>query len=140
MKLRTLALCTLVLALALPTFAASPMKPGKWQVTIEMNMPNMPMKMQPITMTHCVTKEQAENPQPPKKSKKDDACQLSDYKIDGNTVTWTVKCTGKQEMTGEGKMVFEGDTYEGTTHFKTPDMEMSQKFTGKYLGACDAEK
>ncbi|HSP35623.1 MAG TPA: DUF3617 family protein [Thermoanaerobaculia bacterium] len=79
--------------------------------------------------------EQAENPQPPKS--KDQSCELTDYKIDGNTVTWSVKCTGKMEATGTGKMIFSGDAYESTTHMKIGDMEMMQHFTGKYLGECD---
>ncbi len=137
MKLRTLALCTLVLALALPTFGATLMKPGKWQVSIQMEMPNMPMKMPAMTFTHCVTKEEAENPQPPKSKQDKSDCKISDYKIDGNTVTWTVKCTGKQEMTGEGKMTFNGDSYSGETHLKADEIEMTQKMTGKLLGACD---
>jgi hypothetical protein len=58
-----------VLALAVPMFGNTPMKPDKRQVTIEMDVPNMPMKMKPITMTH--------------------------------TVTWSMKCTGKQEITLE---------------------------------------
>src|SRR5215213_7066655 len=129
MKLRTLALCTLVLALALPLFAASPMKPGKWQITITMDMPNMPMKMPPMTLTNCVTKEQAENPQPPKASGKDD-CVVSDYKLDGNTVSWSMECK-KQQMKGEGTITFNGDTYEGESHLTAGEMEMTQKYAGK---------
>ncbi len=137
MKLRTLALFTLVLALAAPVFAAdasSPMKPGKWEITITMDMPNMPMKMPPMTFTRCITKEQADHPEPPKA--KSDDCQISDYKLDGNTVTWSVKCE-KQKTTGTGRMTFSSDSYDGETHMKVGDMEMTQKFTGKYLGACD---
>lgn len=138
MKLRTLALALVVLALALPTFAADAthVKPGKWQVTMTMDMPGMPMKMPPMTFTNCITKEQAENPQPPK-SQKDKNCEVTDYKRDGNTVTWTVKCTGEHPMTGEGKMTFSAESYEGTTHMNMGDMEMTQKFTGKYVGECD---
>ena len=142
MKLRTLALAALVLvALALPVLAAdakSPMKPGKWQVTMTMDMPNMPMKMPPMTFTNCITKEQAENPQPPKK-KGDEDCKLTDYKIDGNTVTWTVKCTGKTNATGDGKMTFAGDgnSYDGAVHLNMNNMDITQHFAGKYLGECD---
>jgi len=135
MKVRTFALAVAVLALSLPAFAAkSPMKPGKWQTTVTMEMPGMPA-MQPMTFTNCVTKEQAENPQPPKG--KDENCTVTDYKLDGSTVTWSIKCSGKMEATGEGKMTFSGDTYDGTTHMKMNDMEMTQHFTGKYLGDCD---
>ena len=139
MKLRRLALCTLVLALAVPAFAAeekSPMKPGKWQITIQMDMPNMPIKMPSTTITQCITKEQAENPQPPK-SKRDNDCKVADYKIDGNTVTWSIDCP-KQNMTGDGKITFSEDTYDGVTNLKKDDtVVMTQKYSGKYLGACD---
>jgi hypothetical protein len=134
MKMRTLALCALAFALALPTFA-SPMKAGKWQITIQMDMPNMPMKMPPMTMTRCVTQAEADKPEPPK-AKKDDDCAISDYKLTGNTATWKVECK-KQNMTGTGQMTFSADSYEGVNQFKMNDVEMTQKFTGKYLGACD---
>jgi hypothetical protein len=137
MKLRTLTLCILALALALPTFAG-PVNPGKWQVTLTTEMPNMPVKMPPMSFTYCISKEEAENPQPPK-SKHENGCTVSDYKMDGNVVTWSVKCTGKNEMSGTGKMVLNGDTYEGETHMKTGDMEINQKMSGKLLGACDAK-
>jgi hypothetical protein len=136
MKLRTLALCALVLALALPAFAAG-MKAGKWQITIQMDMPGMPMKMPPINLTRCVTQAEADKPEPPK-AKKDDDCAISDYNLTGNTATWKVECK-KQNMTGTGKMTFSADSYEGENQFKMGDMAMTQKFTGKYLGAC-AEK
>ena len=138
MKLRNFALCVLVLAIAVPTFAAEakpPMKAGKWQITITMDMPGMPMKMPPMVMTKCVTKEEAERPEPPKPKKGDD-CTVSDYKLDGNTVTWTMKCE-KQNMTGEGKITFSSDSYDGEAHMKMSDMDITQKFAGKYLGECD---
>ena len=137
MKLRLLTLCALVLALAVPSFAEgkSPMKPGKWQITIQMDMPNMPIKMPPMTVTQCITKEQPENPQPPK-SKRDADCKVADYKLDGDTVTWSIDCP-KQQMTGDGKITFSGDTYDGVTHLKKGDSVITQKYSGKYLGACD---
>jgi len=56
MNLRKLSLAAAALTFcALPTFAASPQKPGNWQITMEMDAPNMPMKMPPMTFTHCVT-------------------------------------------------------------------------------------
>jgi hypothetical protein len=136
MKISKAVLLACVLALALPLVAnAGPMKAGKWQVTVETDMPGMPMKMPPVTMTQCVTKEQAENPEPPKMNKDDD-CKVSDYKVDGNVVTWSVECK-KQDLTGTGKITFSGDSYEGLTKLKMGDTEMTQKFTGQYLGACD---
>ena len=126
-------------ALLLPIVAnAGPQRPGKWQLTMEMEMPGMPMKMPPQTFTNCVTKEMADKPEPPK-GKKDNDCQVYDYKIDGNVVSWKVKCE-KQNVMGDGKMTFTGDTYEGVTHMKMGEHEVTTKLTGKRLGDCEEEK
>jgi hypothetical protein len=129
--------CVVALALPIAANAASPMKAGKWQITMETEMPGMPAKVPPVTMTQCVSKEEAANPQPPKTDKNSD-CTITDYKLDGNVVTWAIECK-KEEMTGTGKLVFSADAYEGVTNLKIGDMDMTQKFTGKFLGACDAK-
>jgi hypothetical protein len=134
--MKKVALYALAAALLVPSFAnAAVTKAGKWQITIESEMPGMPMKMPPITMTHCVTPEQAENPEPPKGNKSDD-CKISDYKIDGNTVSWRMSCE-KQKMTGKGNITYSPDSYEGEMRMNTGEMVITQKYHGKYLGACD---
>ncbi len=133
--------CTLlVLALAIPTFAESkhPMKPGKWAVTMQMEMPGMPMKMPAVNSTTCVTREQLEkDPQAgiPKDKKSD--CKIGDYKQDGNTISWTISCP-KQNMTGEGEITFKDDSYTGAMNMKMGEQEMSMKYTGKHVAdTCD---
>lgn len=122
--------------LALPMVAgAAPMKAGKWQMTMQMDMPGMPVKMPPVTFSHCVTKEEAENPQPPKQQRDND-CKVSDYKRDGNTISWTMTCE-KQKMTGKGQITYSGDSYEGSMKMTMGEQEMSAKYSGKYLGDCD---
>jgi hypothetical protein len=125
-----------IAALALPLLAgASPMKAGKWQLTMQMDMPGMPMKMPPIVTTNCVTEEEAANPQPPKQAK-DAGCTFSDYKMEGNSISWTVSCP-KQKMTGSGKITYSGDSYDGKMNMKVGEQEMSAKYAGKRLGDCD---
>lgn len=138
MKVRTLLLCAVVLALTLPMFAAdakSPMKAGKWQTTMQTEMPNMPFKIPAITINSCVTKEQAEKPEPPK-GKKNDDCKMTDYKMDGSTVTWTVVCE-KQKTTGTGRITYSAESYQGEMKMQMGETEMTTKYTGKYLGECD---
>jgi uncharacterized protein DUF3617 len=135
MNIRKLTLSAAVLAFALPLAAraASPMKAGKWQMTTQMEMAGMSMQMPPIVTTTCVTKEQAENPQPPKQNAE---CKFSDYKMEGNSISWTIDCP-KQKMSGSGKITYGADTYTGTMKMKVGDREMSGKYTGKRLGDCD---
>ena len=134
MKRTLILIC--VAALALPLFASDgPMKPGKWQITVETEMAGAPVKLPPVTMTECVTPEQAAAPEPPKAGVGSD-CTVSDYKADGNVITWSVSCP-KENMTGTGKITFSSDSYDGVTKMKMGDTEVTQKLSGKYLGPCD---
>jgi hypothetical protein len=141
MNFRKLLLAVAALTLiALPTFAASPQKPGNWQITMEMDMPNMPMKMPPMTVTHCVTKEDVENPERAVPKGRDNGnCKVSDFKVDGNKVSWSVKCEGKQPVTGNGEITFDGDSYSGWSKMHMNDQEITTKMTGKRLGDCPAK-
>ena len=122
--------------LALPALAASPQKPGKWQMKMEMDIPGMPFKMPPIVTTVCLSEEDVNNPEKslPKDSKSD--CKVGDYKIDGNKVTWTIDCP-KQKTKGEGEITYTDDSYAGTMTMHVEDQEMKAKYSGKFLGACD---
>lgn len=139
MKLRNLALFVVLAALVLPAYAAGPMKAGKWQMTMEMDIPNMPIKMPPINFTHCVTKEQAEDPEGSiPKAQKESGCKYSDVKIDGSTVSWKVDCE-KQQMTGTGSVTYTNDSYTGVAEMKMQEQTMKAKYSGKRLGECDAK-
>ena len=137
MNVRKLALyaCAGMMVLPLAANAASPVKPGKWKVTTQMEMPGVPMKMPPVTIETCITKEQAENPE---KSVPDAGkdCKISDYKVDGNTVTWSVACP-KQSITGTGSITYSGDSYTGSMDMKMGEQSMSAKYSAKRTGDYD---
>ncbi|HJW94388.1 MAG TPA: DUF3617 family protein [Thermoanaerobaculia bacterium] len=136
MNLRKLSLAAAALTLfALPTFAASPQKPGNWQITMEME--GTPVKMPPMTFTHCVTKEDTENPENAvPKGRQNANCKVSDFKVDGNKVSWSVKCEGKQPVDGHGELTFDGDSYSGWSKMKMGENEITTKMSGKRLGDC----
>jgi hypothetical protein len=113
-----------------------PQKPGKWRVTAEMEMPGMPMKMPPITTEVCLTADDVKDPQKTVPNDPKNPCKFGDYKVDGNKVSWTVDCP-KQNMTGNGEITFDAESYTGWMKLKVGDQEMSQKYTGKWMGACE---
>jgi hypothetical protein len=126
----------LIAALALPLAAnGGPMKAGKWQITVTTKIAGMDDAVPPTTVTECVTAEDAANPQPPAAGPGSD-CKISDYKIAGNVITWSIACP-TENMTGTGRMTFSGDTYTGETSMKVGDASVTQTLSGKYLGACD---
>ena len=122
--------------------AQGPRRDGEWEVKTEMNMPGMPAGMPPMTTKQCITPAEASDPQkamPPQgRGRGNSNCKISDYKIDGNTVSWSMACEGAQPMTGKGQFVYAQDAYTGTM---TMDMQgrgtMTMKYTGKRLGDCN---
>jgi hypothetical protein len=133
---KSLVVAASLVALALPAFAAGPQKPGKWQITVQMEMPGMPVQMPPTTQTICLTEDDVNNPQKSLPSDPKSDCKVSDYKIEGNTITWTVSCP-KQQALGSGKITFAGDTYTGAMKLMVHEHEMSMKYNGKWLGSCE---
>ena len=135
MKLRTLAVCTLILALGLPAFAddTPSVKPGKWQWTMQMDIPGMPFKMPPVKVTHCVTPEDAKSAVPSDQNKD---CKVSDVKVSGNTYSWSVDCP-KQKMKGTGEVTYTGDSMTGQMNMDMDGQASTMKYSGKWLGNCD---
>jgi hypothetical protein len=142
--MKTLPLSTLFLALvAIAVVAAqgpTPMKPGRWEVSTQMQMANMPMQMKPTTTTSCVTAAQlAVDPTGGMSTgPQGGACKATDVKVVDNTVTWKMACAGATAMTGDGELTFVGDTYSGSIKSKMAQGEMTIQLAGKRLGECTA--
>jgi hypothetical protein len=127
------ALCLLVVATAANAATPSPMKPGKWEVSVQMDMPGMQLPAQ--TATQCITKEQAESAEAAI-PRNEAGCKVSDIAVNGNTVSWKVACEA-QHLTGEGTLTYQEDSYTGEAQMKIGEAEMKMKYKGKRLGDCE---
>ena len=132
---------TLVVTVSAIAQGPGPRRDGNWQVTMEMDMPGMPQKMPPMTMTQCVTKADADDPMkmaPQGRGAAPSNCKVSDYKTEGNKVTWSMRCDGENPMTGTGEFVYSGDTYTGTMKMTAGrgGQPMTMKYAAKRLGDC----
>lgn len=121
--------------------AQSPQREGRWEVTVQMEMANMPMKMPPMKHVQCITKKEIDDGSAvprggPNPNSKNDSCKVSDYKVDGNKVTWKMACAPPQSMTGDGEMTFTGDSYDGIIRMTSERGPMMMKLSGKRLGDC----
>jgi len=105
-----------VVSLGLTGFAAASdmlMNPGLWEHTITMEMPGMPVAPQPMTVSQCLTPEEAtdwEGSVAKINNQQDGNCQVSDVRKDGDTVRWNMSCTGEMPMQGSGEMVYSNGT------------------------------
>src|SRR5438105_10545855 len=116
--------------------AQGPRRDGQWDVVVDMQMAGM--QMPPMKTTQCITKQQAADPQKslPNAVPGND-CKVSDYKIDGNKATWSMKCTGKQPMTGSGEIVYADNAYTGSMKVDSEGQTMTMKYSAKRTGDCN---
>jgi hypothetical protein len=137
---------TLTLMAQSPT--QSPMRPGNWEITTQMQIPDVPVQMPETRITQCVTPEDLKDPAAalPNALQQGrgrgrgrgnaDACKVSDYAVSGSTVTWKLTCTGDQAMNGTAEMVFAGDSYTGMMKMAMQEGAVAIRLTGKRTGDC----
>ena len=124
-------------SLAQPSIApaAEMIKPGLWEITTTIEMPGMPFQQPPQTVRHCVTPQEAKDPEKSLPINKD--CKIVDLKSSANKINWKVECTGKMAGKGEGKIEYKADTsYEGITKIQTHGMTFNMKHKGTRVGEC----
>ena len=130
---------TLAMGAALWAQGAGARRDGNWEVKVEMQMPGMPMTLPPQTLIQCITPEEAKDPQrllPPRgQGRGQSDCKVSDHKVDGNKVTWSMSCPS-EGMSGTGEFVYADDSYAGTMKMNAMGQDMSMKYTAKRLGDC----
>jgi hypothetical protein len=123
--------------------AAGPdLKEGEWGVSYRMEVVGMPFPMPPITVrkTMCLSQKDYI----PDNSQQGQDCKISDQKVTGNTVTWTMRCkTREGAIEGHGRVTYHGDRYDGVmeaqlTGTDNSDMPARYRYTmkGERLGVC----
>jgi len=122
--------------------AAPNMKEGLWEITTKMEMPGMPVGMPPQVMQQCFTRNDLEDPRKtvPSGGPGDSSCQMTDYKMQGNTATWNMACRGEGAMTGSGSITYGGTSYTGANRMTMTQggyaQTMTMQYSGRHLGEC----
>jgi hypothetical protein len=120
--------------------ADGPVTAGNWEISMDVTMEGLPMAMPPMkfTTTQCLTQKDVV----PNTAKKNEKCEMTDQKIDGNTVTWKVTCQDARSRTeGDGRITYSGSSFDGVVNMKVTGKAASPittvtKMTGKRLGDC----
>ena len=137
--LRKILVILVVLLASLSTSIAGSgpnMQEGKWEVTTRMEMPGMSISMPEVTSTQCLTKKDFV----PQGSQQGQECKIIKTKVIGNTVTWTVKCSGQGgEVTGTGRMTYSGSSFKGTIEMTMvqSNTKMISHINGHRIGDCE---
>lgn len=141
--------CTVAVAADNPLDALKgKMKEGMYDYKMEMDMsgvPGMPKGMG--TQTHnfqkCVTAQDIEKGQMGRggaTGKAMDACEVSNFKMSGNTASYTMVCK-QPAMSADNNITFGNDGFQmdmkvAMTQQGGQVMNMKQHMEGKYLGPC----
>ena len=134
-------LCAVAAVLAGVAIAAPNMREGTWEIKGEMKLEGMPFPMpaMPVNFTKCLTKKDMV----PQQKDKNQECITESTKVDGNTVSWVMKCKDKKgNLTdGTGKVTYKGSSFEGKIHNVTTDpkgakSESTLTMNGKRTGDC----
>ena len=144
---RTLPRFALIFALLAATSAhgaAGPnMKEGLWEVTVKMDMPGMPQGMPAQTTQRCITGKDMEDPRkvgPGGDPRNASTCEVTNYRMQGNTASWNMACKGPEQMSGTGSITYEGNRYSGVNRMSMKQgnevMQMTMNYSGRYLGDC----
>ncbi len=110
---------------------------GMWEITTEVNMPGMPMKIPPMVYQQCLTKDDIVPKQGPVNQ---EICSYSAPKTRGNSVSWSMECKSPGGKTKtEGEITYKGTTFDGImTMSMTGSINMSgtNKISGRRIGDC----
>jgi Protein of unknown function (DUF3617) len=153
----------LAVAAASTAHAQESIKPGKWEYTVTLQMPNMPqlppgVQLPPnvqmpsgaggMTATHtsCVNASdptaELRRPQGPPGSP-EAQCKVERMERSGGIIIWASTCTSPEATVhSEGRAKYSDDRMEAdfntrTTHANGPPIQAAQHVVGRYLGACD---
>ena len=148
-RIITFAFCVLFAA---PLLSQDQMRPGRWEITTRLEMLGSPFKYPSSTNARCVTAEQARTPVDTvwliTVSRSRPTCTNSNYRTEGNTLTWKEACSDgvNHPTTGDGEMVFTGDSFTakvtltippGTVGSSMPDGPNAiMHHSGKRTGDC----
>ena len=129
----------LLLAVSLAAPALAETVPGdQWEVTSQMSIEGMPVKLPDNMVKVCSPKEWTE---PPGAADQRMRCTNSDFHQEGAKSTWKTTCAGPPTMTGEGEITRQSDTaWSGTIKFTGGEAAMTLNLSGKRLGDCEARK
>ena len=112
-------------------------KKGLWEVTAQMEMQGLPLKLAPVTTQQCFDKDNAV----PKSAQQDENCDVSQKQINDNTIYWTLVCLNERgELKGNGEISYKDDTFNGFLKMvlksKEGQLNMDSTMKGRYLGPC----
>lgn len=124
------------------------MKEGLYEYKMEMDMGQMPgmpagMGKQNMSFQSCLTPEDIGKGRMGRSGgdgKMPEDCDVKNFKMSGNSASYTMVCRGKNEMTADNNITFTSDGYKMDMNMVMNQagrrMNMTQHVESRYLGPC----
>ena len=149
MKILALIMTVLVTAGMAADIAADPaadggVEPGRWQLVMQMQLPDKGWSPQPFSLTQCFTRADARDPSRILNSMISPGasdCHYVEKDYHGNRFHFALQCAGTFGITARGQVEFDGTHFSGTlsetanTGGDAPTT-FSSTISGKRLGSC----
>lgn len=122
-------------ARAAPRAAATVRTDGQWNLALETVYNGRTLTS---NMTQCVTREQARDPMNtlPGGPEAQRGCQMSDYRVVDQTVTWSIRCEGPPVATTRGEYVYKANSYVGVMTMQRNGQTIKTRINGTRVGDC----
>lgn len=114
------------------------MPEGLWEITAEVEMAGVPVRLPAITLRQCITPDNL-LPDIDRFNAGDSNCKITNLVIGRSFAAFDLACALESgEMKGHGTVTFRGERLQGSlTTVSTPDNErMRYEYSGFYLGPC----
>lgn len=111
------------------------LREGLWRLDVEMTIPGRGPETGPLTHDLCLSPNNVKQLVVPPGS----PCRISSMDIRVNRMKWKVDCLqGEVRAKGEGSLDFSGEKFSGEMMTMTEPfaIKITQKVSGRYLGAC----
>lgn len=119
------------------------MKEGLYETKMEMQIPGMPAGMgkQQMTFQNCVSQKDIDKGQLGRRDgNMPENCEVKNFKMSGNTASYTMACKGDQPMTADNVVTFRDGGYTMDMKMSMSQggqvMNMNQRMDGRYIGPC----
>ncbi|MDH5204552.1 MAG: DUF3617 domain-containing protein [Hylemonella sp.] len=132
------------LLLAAGAHAAQPnLSSGEWEYEMQVSMPGVNFAMPPMRFRSCVDRNNPapQDPGQQRQGKKSsNECKVLEQRFQGNTVTWHVRCEGRDGVSDtRGEGTYQGTSFKGrltTTTAGQRNRDMTAQMSGRRVGPC----
>ena len=126
-------IAAIALASAAIAWSQTSMRPGEYEITVEMQLPGIP-GAQKATQTNCLSDEEARDFQSLIVGEMGgiEGCTFSNVQTSGSKITWDTKC---DDVTGASELTFVSDGFTAITKMQTRGTEVTATTSGKWIGA-----